>query len=261
MKKTVSAIMAILVSASLLLTSCLGDSDSSTSGSGFLYVTLKDGAKVGVINLDINNPIYVSSPSLSNLSLYDMAYVSYTLNGAQSGGVAIAESLVVQEGGVYPSSRNVYPSISTVDTAMVTEYSNVFSALALYHWSPFTAFDDKLVFAFTCRIPENEDAPKLEFYYDESKQGSKGSGAEEFTRIVDVRLKRYGHGTGENKTRSFSVVADFSQLRPLFSKYVNENNVMGIKFRFFKFRDSSFNSATLNTENGITWYYAPKSNS
>lgn len=261
MKKTVSAIMAILVSASLLLTSCLGDSDNSTSGTGFMYVTQgTTTSKIGVLNV-YGVPTQVSHSAVSNLSLGDMAYVTYTIKSSdyQSSGVVSPESLLVQEGGVFPSSRNVYPSISTVDTTMITEYSNVFGGLALYHWSPYTSFGDREVFSFTCRIPENEDAPRLEFYYDESKQGNKGVATEEFTRIIDVRMKRYGNGTGENKTRTFSVVADFSTLRGLFNQYKNDNNVMEVKFRFFKFRDSSFNSGTLTTETGGIWYYSPES--
>lgn len=232
MKKAFYHLLSVL-SLGMLLSSCLGDTESYLEDSSYGVINTTNGIKFLTVNS--SRGLYnISSPSIANYNVGDLIYSNYKIKLDSNLGYNVFDTYFVTANPdeVYlnsdqevvqkttPTSSDQYKLKSlNIGVAPINEY-------LLYRTS----------FTYSVSLKQGESTTGLEFFYDETNQ-------EEFATetnksyTIDVRPKVVGSVTGtETKTHTGTTAVNFSN----FKEIANLGNVteagasVTLKFRYYQ---------------------------
>jgi len=226
MKKTFIYLFSVFA-AGIGFTSCLGDTESTTSGSSFAviqqgedmtsYASLGGGLNVRWSGID------------SKYNTGDALYMSYTVDLNQYGGIYNTGSESIQELEYYPYQNQL--RINVGDNSSDTIAANnpyKFEALTLRAYSPYEFhYKDKYLFLVKAKIKDGQTMVPV-FSYDTAEgmdHTSTGAALPENTIIIDVRLEVIGEGNPgvTETTKEQSFVVNFGNLRKFIFQNSTEN--------------------------------------
>lgn len=236
--------MALAVSVVAGLSSCLGDTKSSITASGYALITEDLGGRK-IANVPTLDGGYQMRSGVIDATLRegDCAYIStykIYLDDRDSKGIYNADQIVIEESKIMPNETqprlvaSVAPAVSATDTLVA------FSSLRLSGMM-FVASDewgDRWIVPFATPLTENQEVT-LQFYYDKNKQTDKDDKPlEEKDNIVvvDVRMTKTAAGTGSTTLRENVTAAKFAELRRQVIDVIEpgkEDIVKQIYFRYY----------------------------
>lgn len=258
MKKTLIKIALFSAVAGFLFTSCLGDTNSTVSGSNIGYT--KDSSTTRYASLyNLGYPgTAVTSQEIRSLQVDKFYFINYEIDYADnsSNGILQAKTsidLTKDKLFSYNSSyqgekifTEVFPNNYPTSIPQAPLINSVTSVFFTYDKS----WNDKWVFqinysAFKDEIGDNapfSDNVELEAYYFEDEQ--KTSGSESRPNVyIQLSLKRISPVTTTNNdpgTDSRYMVIDFSKLRAyLERKYTEKNQQVNILIQYPKVQNST----------------------
>ena len=262
MKKTISMLMIALASI-VLLTSCLGDSESSFDGTLFVY--FKRDQSYNLYAQSIYGPIY--HENVSTMSEGDCAFVNMKIktdNPTASGGFYAEKFDITVK---YPYANQVVPITlqNSVDTTALES-----NRLAFINYNPNSSgvynavynkddFGRRRTMDFTCKMGPDEVNPKVELYYDsEAQYDLYGKPIAEDERIIDIRMRRIGDEVSEENQTSklVSFAVNYQNLHPILENFKKDKSVY-LRFRYHSYKnaDGSRYALTLTNRANIGFYY------
>ena len=222
----------IIVMCGVLLSSCLGDSDSSTeTNSEFACITTLNGVKYAATRYG-----YVHHSDINTLQDGDCVLAAFkykTNNDTQVGHVA--EYFTITD--KFSNASQLRPMVTEVDTIALTRSDSAFTELGIpYYYNPDDYLQGRWLMAYKCKVRDKETLPSIEVYYDSNKQFDlNGKPLDKSEKIIDIRMKRYNNGTGDmDKSETAFDVIDFRMIKQLFETDKDENKVVYLRFRYHK---------------------------
>lgn len=199
MKKKFSYLMmiAFLAIISMVMSSCLGDTESKASGTDYVYVTYLNDTQCAYLP---RLGIYITSTEIKNIQVGSIVQLSYNVNLSQITNIYNATNVVVVDATLYTPSQQgtVYrvtslPAVTSADSAFValpTSFSNDFSSFWGY----------RRLCSFTSNLIGTQTA-KVELYYDENRQvDTNGLDLKNGEVVLDVRIKKGSAPSNETET-------------------------------------------------------------
>ncbi|MBB4037722.1 hypothetical protein GGR21_003643 [Dysgonomonas hofstadii] len=244
MKVSLMKLIGSLSCAALLMTSCLGDGDSSfQSDRSFAYITT-DANYIKVASTNVGYIRTQDATGMTNLTDGQCYYISFKITSTQSSsGTYPAEYInVLDDGPISQKSLYVtelgepgeaYPGIEEEqsDTIQV-------NSLELREYYPAKeVFGDRWLFRYSVPNRKDDDQVKAYFYFDRDNQvNEKGEaiGFSENKIVIDVRFTKIdGSGSGTTKTKDYESVGNLSSLRNYTPKYNDAGEAyVAVKFRY-----------------------------
>ena len=185
-----------------LMTSCLGDSDSSYSSSReFTYINQTNG-----VNYAVTSVGSILDPKIDALQVGNCYYIAYKIKTGNGTGVFQAESVdVLDKGKPIPSSSLIFDKpysnlVGENRNDTITPLTLQFGA-----WYPGTMYGDNWEINYRVNLKEDEKV-KPYFYFDPAGQ-KKDDGVTPLEKnqiIIDVRFAY----NGERNTSSVPTVAE-----------------------------------------------------
>jgi len=239
MKVSLMKLVGSVSFAALLMTSCLGDGDSSyQSDRSFAYITSEPGYKVASTNVGFIRT--QDSDGMSNLQENKCYFISFKITSTQSSsGVYPAEYInILDEGPITQSSLYIAEPYSYMDEDP-NDTIQVNSLELMDYYPAKEVFGDRWLFKYAAPNRKDDDNVKAYFYFDENNQvNEKGEaiGFDENKIVIDVRFTKIeGSGSGTTKTKDYTSVGNLSSLRssvyiPNYNEYGNA--MVAVKFRY-----------------------------
>lgn len=242
MKKNLFKTLFIATGATMILTSCLGDTESTRSASNvFSYISKTTAGE----KTAMSSGIPMTSPELKNEKLLepgDCAFLDYKINLERaSGGVYQADYIRITNGDASGkvfkdhTTDQVQPLIADVDTVITNNdlYFVDFPLHAALFPIDMPAYGYRWYVEYTYADKKNESAALLEVYYDKNKQEDAKKGEV----IIDFRLEKEGSSNPGETVNTIPVrgqkVIKFEEMTGVLA-HLTENNMLSIKFRYFK---------------------------
>lgn len=239
MKVSLMKLIGSLSCAAFLMTSCLGDGDSSfQSDRSFAYITSESGVKVAATNVGFIRTD--KGAGMENLIPEECYFVSFKITSTQpSSGIYPAEYINALDNG-YPISQNgLYPGEPYSDISLENQNdSTQVNSLELLEYYPAAeVFGDRWLFKYTAPNVREDDNVRAYFYYDSNNQkNEKGEtiGLSQNKIVIDVRfIKVEGSGSGTTKSKDYVYVGNFELLRGYTPNYNKDGYArVAVKFRY-----------------------------
>lgn len=239
MKKAILKIT-FAVMLGLGLSSCLGDTESTSSGTGIAYISAdaKTGAKYAWMP-SLQGWYPIKSAVIDNeLSVGDFVRATYKINtdNVNSQGLYVAKEFTVLES--YPARDQSKIKLADVEaeTNVDLAFNTVFTNNMMFASS--ADFNDSWFVPFSTQLVKDQSA-KIQFYYDarpESQKNANGSNLEANTVIVDLRLTKTQAPAGDDlKPASVEqvTVGNFGLLRGALFASATEDQSVIIIFRYY----------------------------
>lgn len=263
MKKTFLYLLTVIMSITVL-SSCLGDNDSYSSGTGTYAVVVSEEGTTYARTI-IGG---MSSTTIDSYKPGDVLLVNYEINHSNyktlpSGTpVFIAEyATPTNENTEFKTEDQILVKTQSVDLDLENQPGIKSITLGGGHHSWLSKyFMDRWLFLFQAELTKDQTM-SIDLFYDENQQyDEKGEALPENTYIIDVRLNITGTpNTGSEATnREQYAVANLSQLRHILSpQSVDENGALvNIRLRYFKKENNNTSSVlTLTSTVGNLDYY------
>ena len=242
MKKNLLKIALSSFVAMFILTSCLGDTETTqTLTNRYAYIWENEGVMYAYTdaNLLITNEDLLSS----GLRPGDCAIVAFKFNASNmmANGIFKADYITIKEDGKFKREDHVYSREFPMDTIQLDfpkyHFFNTIDNVTI--GSPTEVWGNKRFFSYTYQLMEGELDPKLIVSYDPDKQPI-DTDPKKRTRIIDLQLERRSNFPETNQTlkngyESRTVVIDLTTIRHLVEDYAtNDAKVVDIQFRYYK---------------------------
>lgn len=241
MKTSIFKLICGVFSVGFLFSSCLGDSDNSTTiGSDYVYITSADGVKIGAT---ATTNTYITTEQIQSKGVEGQVYImGYNIINSQSGGGG-KYYLAEDSGQAMKALTQKNASISS-PASVEDDYTP--TAFAVSYYYPVSGFfADRWVFLAQASLRDKDD-PWMEFYYDASNQKEEvEENGERVVReignnkiIIDVRFKKAATADGPESSTTVNSVGNLSSIRSYFQSsgkfsYNGEKEVLiPIKFRY-----------------------------
>lgn len=245
MKKTsLLKIFCSVLSVVLLMSSCLGDGDSSfTIEKDFAYITENIyGQKYAVTSNG-----YIMHENITNLTSAGNCYfIAYKISSSSADGYYNAEYVNILNSGNPIAKQSLRLDKPYENSGLVSRNDTIVpTSVSIAAWSPANTIGDNWLIGYSLTKKERDEV-KAFFYYDKTNQkDSEGEidPAKDNKIIIDVRFGITDKGTGDNTvTDSFSAVGNLSYLRsnfsPNFSGVTTDYVNVPVKFRYQKYTSS-----------------------
>lgn len=271
MKKNFSKLMGMLIGTMLLMTSCLGDSDTTaTLGNDFIYIGYSDGTKYAMTSIGM-----VVADELTNsekLSIGDCAFVALKINTDNKvGNMYKAEYFSIDDDKIFRNGSQIQPQEGRVFRDTLASDKMFFKEIIKHQclMSPYTLWGNRVFFTYTYTKRKSEIDPVLVVTYSPDQQKDlSGNELKEGECVLDFELKRQGDaGTGvdfEKVTKS--VVINLSAFRNEVRKRAkavdgaDKTATLDIYFRLFKEKENpSVNDQyelAFDTKSGFYFVYS-----
>lgn len=231
MKVVFTKIICSLFCTALLMTSCLGDGDSSYSiDRAFAYITEVNGLRCA--STDIGYIRTANGNEMSNLTVGQCYYISYKVTTTQpSNGILAAEYInILDDGEPIPQTRlfegDPYSNLGESKADSI----HINSMELIKYYPAFEVFGDRWAIKYSVPSVKDEDDVVAYFYFDENNQVDENKEPIGFSTnkiVVDVRfIKREGNGSGSTKTKDYVSVGNVYPLRS--SEYVPKYDSNGV---------------------------------
>lgn len=258
MKKTFLYACAIAMLA-IILPSCLGENESSYTGSGeFGVISTQSGIKYAAVGNGLGGS-YITWDGISTYSEGDAVLLSYKINTNNliSGtNIIKADYASSTEDGTFPRGDQKNITVGTVDTTLQAN-SAFFKAFNLKMYSSNTFFSDRWLFSYSATKKDGEVlTPK--FYYDATKQVQKDkTPLPANTAVVDVTFTKSGVPVGTtDKPEEKMIVANLTGLRNALPYSATDSNIsVTIWFRIMKEDSKATSGYVLTYQNMGTLLY------
>jgi len=240
----------------VLFTSCLGDSETKIGRTGdYVYIDVNEenGRKYGRTFMDGATYFFYSSEIDDRLEQDDYVIMSYKLSSDDmtSDNFFNAKNVDFTSSDIYNfrNGRQVMATYVAQGDTTYTETDQIFiddggSSRLSYYYVTTAYFADKWLMKFYYYRYENESvSPQIEVVYNANLQGENPAAND---KIIDIRLRRQGTGSGEQKLASMQRVIDFSNLRQAFDADKVDNKI-NLKFRYRRYQDSNYNTYKMHT--------------
>ncbi|EGJ99509.1 MULTISPECIES: hypothetical protein [Dysgonomonas] len=245
MKKTsLLKIFCSVFSVVLLMSSCLGDGDSSfTIEKDFAYITKDDyGRKFAVTSNG-----YIMHDNITNLTEVNKCYfIGYKISSSSAQGYYDAEYVNILNNGNAIAQESLRLNKPYENSNLVSRNDTIVpTSVSIAAWSPANTIGDNWLIGYSLTKKERDEV-KAFFYYDATNQKD-SEGEIDPTKdnkiIIDVRFGITDKGTGDNNiTDSFSAIGNLSYLRssfsPNFSGVTTDYVNVPVKFRYQKYTSS-----------------------
>lgn len=258
MKKTsLLKIFCSVFSVVLLMSSCLGDGDSSfTIEKDFAYITKDDYGR----QYAVTSNGYIMHDNINKLISGSCYFIGYKISSSSANGYYNAEYVNILDNKAITTGLFQQPdgNLETIDPASLT----------IQAWSPSNAIGDNWLIGYNLTKKERDEV-KVFFYYDSNNQKyTDGNTVVEIDPIkdnkiiIDVKFVVTDPVGGESVTDSFSAVGNLSSIRRGYTSFspnfdgVSENYLnVPVKFRYQK-KDASEPQYIGNWQwNGSNAYY------
>lgn len=258
MRKTFLYVCVIAMLA-IVLPSCLGDNESSYTGSGeFGVINVQNGIKYAAVGNGLGGS-YITWDGVSTYAEGDAVLLSYKINtnNIVSGTSIIkADYANVAADGAFSVSSQKNVAIADADTTKQAN-SVFFKAFNLKMYSSNTFFSDRWLFSYSATKKEGEVLTPR-FYYDSKKQVAKGGGALPVnTAVVDVVFTKSGTAVGTaDVPEDKMIVVNLTNLRRVLPYGSTDTNVsVNIWFRIMKEDSKVASGYVLTSQNMGTLLY------
>lgn len=233
-KTTLLKIFCSVFSVVLLMSSCLGDGDSSfTIERDFAYITSSDGYGINKYAVTPNGNIV--NDVISKLTEGECYYIGYKVTSTTADGYFSAEYVNVLDNGLAIPRQNIL---------YATPYSNLLNrndtitpkSLSIGAWSAGKMIGDNWLISYNM-TQKGDDKVTAYFYYDANNQKDSEGALKANQIIIDIRFAITDPGTDPNITNTFSAVGNLGSLRSRYSpdfsgaEYVN----VPVRFRYQRF--------------------------
>lgn len=246
MKTSIFKLICGVFSVGFLFSSCLGDSDNSTTiGSDYVYITSADGVKIGAT---ATTNTYITTEQIQSKGVEGQVYImGYNIINSQTGGGG-KYYLAEDSGQAMKALTQKNASISS-PASVEDDYTPTAFAVSFYSAGS-VFFGDRWVFGAQASLKDKDD-PWMEFYYDASNQKEEVNGVvQEIGNnkiIIDVRFKKTATADGAESSTTVNLVGNLSSIRSYFQSsgkfsYNGEKYVyIPIKFRYNLLKKNSSN--------------------
>jgi len=242
MKVSLMKLTCSVFGAALLMTSCLGDGESSfeNTNGAFAYVTtIETGIKAAMTDI---GPVASADANVMNQLANDQCYIiTYKVNtSSTSSGAYVADYINVLENGNFIAKKDI--SLNEpyygIDEGTVREDSINVNSIDLFAFHPSKSYyGDNWCISYAVNNLRDDDRVEAYFYYDDTNQkDEKGEdiGFDKNKIVIDVRfIKNAGSGSGITKTQAYKYVCNMKNLRYQSPSYGDDSNVnVVVKFRY-----------------------------
>lgn len=259
MKRTFLYVCVVAMMA-IVLPSCLGDNESSYTGSGeFGVIGVQNGIKYASVGNGLGGS-YITWDGVSSYSEGDAVLLSYKVNtnNIVSGTSIIkAEYATVATDGVFSVRDQKNIAIADADTTKQTN-SAFFKSFNLKMYSSNTFFSDRWLFSYSATKKDGEVLTPS-FFYDAKKQVQKnGEALPVNTAVVDVVFTKSGTAVGTtSKTEEMLFVVNLANLRKTLPYSATDTNTsVAIWFRIMKEDANATSGYVLTSQNMGTLLYS-----
>lgn len=239
MKTSLLKYLGSIAATFFLMTSCLGDGESSyDAGRDFVYITETEYfTKVAAAS-----PGYIAHDAINNLQVGECYFISYKIKGSSSGtGVYSAEKVEILDNGIPVPKGYFYWNKKPMSNVPEEQRKDTIAprTFALGAAYPNTYINDTWMFSYNVSLKEG-DVVVPYFYYDATNQKNEsGKELEENRIVIDVRfVKTESAGsTGTASIVSKNSVVSLSELRKSYTPNYNgaEGVNVPIRFRYHRF--------------------------
>lgn len=246
MKKISSKWALALSSIALLMTSCLGDGDSSYTGTQE-FALVKTGKISKEKEVYASGIGYITSPRIQELQDGDCVFMSYKVT-IKSGGGASVDYLTVEDKDVFKYSDQLITSYSAPQADLTTPFVSTLNIPQIYYPTD-ELYGDRWYFSYIVKKKEGENY-KVSFYYDAANQvDNDGVALTKGNKVIDIRLTKTGiaENGADAKNVASSAVVNFSSLRNMFRSDMDTNRrTVAFFFRYYVL-DATGANPTLKT--------------
>ncbi|HCO67273.1 MAG TPA: hypothetical protein DIT04_05890 [Dysgonomonas sp.] len=237
MKKTFIYLFSVFL-AGISFTSCLGDTESSTTASDFAVIQQTEDY---TYYARVSNGLAISWTGLSSkYNVGDALVMTYTVDLNQYGGIYSTDPQNIQEQEYYPSQNQLRINVGENTSDTIPENNPYkFETLNLRGWSPYEdIYKDKFLFYVKAKIKDGQTMVPV-FSYDTAdgmQRTSTGADLPENTIIIDVRLVVRGDGNpGSTETsKEENFVVNFEDIRnKVFDNSSTENKECIFWLRYY----------------------------
>lgn len=264
MKKTFLYLLTTVMSISLL-TSCLGDNESTSAQQNAYGVIGKEGtttyAKLWYLEL--------TSESLNEYNTGDVVFLDYEINHGNYTTLPSSNMMVFNAVYARPTSENLvfrsseHLTVNETSADLNPENKDALTSIGLEGLGHRSSkyFMDRWLINYQAKYTREQTA-SIELIYDAQKQvDERGEPLPENTYIIDVRLNITGTpNTGSESTNKENrVVANFSRLRSLLAprEIADNGTLVNIRLRYFK-EDANTNIPVLTLTETMGYLDYPK---
>lgn len=233
MKTSLLKYLGSIAATFFLMTSCLGDGESSyDAGRDFVYITETEYfTKVAAAS-----PGYIAHEVINNLQVGECYFISYKIKGSSNGGIYKAEKAEVLDNGVPVPKGYFYWNKKPMSNVPEEQRNDTVATrtLSLGAAYPNTYINDMWLFNYNISLKEG-DLVVPYFYYDATNQKDDlGKDLGENKIVIDVRFIKTesGNSTGSASVVSKSSVVSLSELRKSYSPNYNGVNQVSVPIRF-----------------------------
>ncbi len=239
MKTTLFKIICTISTVVLLMSSCLGDSDSSIQiDRDFAYITTVDGIKCAATSSGYI--VDQAGDVVSGLTTGKCYWIAYKITGSSSSNIYQAEYVNVLENGKSLPQENLIPRVpySNVTEAqrndsIIAMSMSVGGGFASDYWG------DNWLINFSVPLKEDEKVITY-FYYDADNQDKDESGKVEKNRIiVDVRFIKTNKNPENVNTsnKPLSAIGNLNYIRNFYQPDYDGKEFVDVpmKFRYQKY--------------------------
>lgn len=223
-----------------LMTSCLGDSDSSYSSSReFAYISEGEGSSKYAIT---STGYAITNPNINDLINENCYFIAYKISIGSTGGVFQAESVeVLDKGRPITSSKLIFDKPYSNLTSETRNDTIAPQNMQISFWFPGQMYGDNWLITYFPSLKE-DDKVKPYFYFDSSNQKNDDGTELENRIIIDVRFVYTDRDTDNvpASREELNAVGVLKELRNRPDKFKpkfnndNESVNVAVKFRYQK---------------------------
>ena len=228
--KTMTKKLSLLfvLSATLLLSSCLGTGEQSHIGSGeYSYIELDQTTNTIYARTDYG--YFITSPKIQQLSPGTTAFLSYQVT-EQTETTSIGDNIVVYK--VTLGAEPVQIDQSILQSATAPNVPPVkFESLTEPYFRINQYFGDRWLFQYEYKAKKGENV-RVNFYKATEEEAKENN----TDVLIDIRLEKFGtpdEGSAEKLERNF-VSADMSLIRSTMADKADYNGNVNIKLRYYR---------------------------
>lgn len=265
-KATFTAICTLFI-----LTSCLGDTDSSLSGENQLvYINYSETSGKYAFPITSRNAYaFQSNEALASLNVGDCAFVDYKFdpNNVNSEGIYQASSIKIYDDKIYRNDSQTKSTFLPFDTTKVASNMMPLKKLTFINFFPTEIAGDRWLVSYQYTKGKSDPSsvtPTLVVSYDEETQKDKyGKDLVEGERIVDFQLKKGSTAvdlSGTTETVTVTTIINASGLRGTFEDFATSissstNRATYIRLRYYLEKSTAPYSELNVTATYPSFYY------
>lgn len=228
--------------AGIFLTSCLGDNESTYTGSNeFAVVKTENGTKYAAVSGGYGG-WYIVSNEIDKYEAGDALFLgSYKVNTKNFINAELVRADYVNVSETFTRNNQKQMLTEVVDTTANVKAGIGVKNLSRVASDPNVFFGNRILFDYNVDQKEGE-VYDIKFVYDKEKQvDDKGVKLPANTYVLDVVVSKGGQGVGDAQAKSKRVVADMTGARDKFGielGNVSEKTVVSVGLRYSRYNVS-----------------------